>query len=151
MNINETQRNILLWSCLWFGGNLHEIPPPPCFQTIARETADGLETQWSLTCPCPWSGQNKHVKHILHCCFSPEFAAVWWDEKCVFTMMYVDGELVELKPMCSAWTWIFTEGGALMRTLQLWLVWEVVGFSKMLLGKNSWTSQSAEWRDLMVN
>lgn len=56
---------------------------------------------------------------------------------CVFTMMYADWELVALKPMCSAWTWIFTEGGALIRTLQLWFAWAVVGFSKIPLGENS--------------
>lgn len=73
----------------------------------------------------------------LFCCFSTEFAAVLHHEKCVFTMMYVAWELVALSPMCSAWIWIFTEGGALRRTLQVWLVWEVVGFSKMPLGENS--------------
>lgn len=57
--INETQRNILLWRCLWIAGNLHETPPQPCFQTSARETADGLETQWSSACPCPWSGTKQ--------------------------------------------------------------------------------------------
>lgn len=52
-------------------------------------------------------------------------------------MMYVAWELLELNPMCSAWIWILTEGGALMRTLQVWLVWDVVGFSKTPLGENS--------------
>lgn len=62
----------------------------------------------------------------------------------VHTIMYVDWELVELNtnPMCSAWILIFTEGGALMRTRQVWLVLDVVGFSKTPLGENSWMSQS---------
>lgn len=57
----------------------------------------------------------------------------------VHTIMYVDWELVELNtnPMCSAWILIFTEGGALMRTRQVWLVLDVVGFSKTPLGENS--------------
>lgn len=55
------------------------------------------------------------------------------------TIMYVDWELVELNasPMCSAWILIFTDGGALMRTRQVWLVLDVVGFSNAPLGENS--------------
>lgn len=57
----------------------------------------------------------------------------------VHTMMYVDWESVLLItiPMCSAWILIFTEGGALMSTRQVWLVSDVVGFSKTPLGENS--------------
>lgn len=48
------------------------------------------------------------------------------------TIIYVDWELLALNtnPMSSAWILIFTEGGALMSTRQVWLVLEVVGFSK---------------------
>lgn len=57
----------------------------------------------------------------------------------VHTMMYVDGESVLLitNPMRRAWILIFTEGGALMSTRQVWLVLDVVGFSKTPLGENS--------------
>lgn len=59
------------------------------------------------------------------------------------TIMYVDWELVALNtnPMFIAWILIFTEGGALMRTRQVWLELDV-GFSKTPLGENSCTSQS---------
>lgn len=55
------------------------------------------------------------------------------------TIMYVDWELVLLNtnPMCSAWIRIFTEGGALMSTRQVWFVSEVFGFSNTPLGGNS--------------
>lgn len=52
------------------------------------------------------------------------------------TIMYVDW-LVELNPMCSAWILILTAGGALMRTRQVWLGLDVVGFSKTPLGEKS--------------
>lgn len=57
----------------------------------------------------------------------------------VRTVMYVDWEFVVLNtnPMCSAWILIFTEGGALMSTRQVWLVLDVIGFSNTPLGENS--------------
>lgn len=75
-------------------------------------------------------------------------------KKLVGTIMYVDWKLVVLNtnPMCSAWILIFTEGGALMRTRQVWFVLDVVGFSNSPLGENSCMSQSVGQRHkVLVN
>lgn len=69
----------------------------------------------------------------------PDCSALKRVAKLACTMMYVDCELVALNtnPMCRAWILIFTEGGAVMSTRQVWLVFDVKGFSKTPLGENS--------------
>lgn len=52
-------------------------------------------------------------------------------------MMYVDSGSEESTPIWFAWILIFTPGGALMRTRQVWLVSDVVGFSKVPVGENN--------------
>lgn len=90
--------------------------------------------------------QNKtEVNTLMH---FPSSCVCGIFEQLVCTMMNVDWELVELNtnPICKAWILIFTVGGALMRTRQVWFVLEVVGFSKIPLGEKSWMSQSVQHR-----